>query len=249
MSAHAPAEPHAPAELVSPRPMRRDVDGTPLVRVRVWDRVVRITHWLIFFSMIVLVITGAYIGNPWISAPGQASQSFRMGTMKIVHFYGAIVFTLSVLARIVWMFTGTRHARWPNFVPYQPRRRRGFVETLKFYTFIRRRPPAFEGHNPLAGAAYLVIFGLYLVMILTGLGLYAIGADIDSPMRWFVFLNDWFGSAQTARFIHHIVMWMLIGFFIHHLYSAILVSVVEKNGTLDSIVSGNKWLRPKDLDP
>lgn len=237
-----------PAEPLPQAYARPEVDPLPLVRVRVWDRVVRITHWVVFFSMIVLVITGLYIGNPWLTAPGEASQNFRMGTMKIVHFYAAIAFSLAVIARVIWMFTGTRHARWQNFVPYQRARLRGLWGTLRFYTFFERRPPAFEGHNPLAGAAYLVIFGLYFVMILTGLGLYAMSAHVGSPLVHFAFLNDLFGGAQTARWIHHIVMWMLIGFFIHHLYSATLVSIVEKNGTLDSIVSGNKWMPPKDLD-
>jgi Ni,Fe-hydrogenase I cytochrome b subunit len=33
---------------------------------------------------------------------------------------------------------------------------------------------------------------------------------------------------------------------VHHVYSATLVSLVEKNGTIDSIISGYKWLRRRD---
>ena len=34
-----------------------------------------------------------------------------------------------------------------------------------------------------------------------------------------------------ARWIHHIVMWLLLGFTVHHVYSAVLVAIIEKNGT------------------
>ena len=34
-----------------------------------------------------------------------------------------------------------------------------------------------------------------------------------------------------ARWIHHVVMWLLLGFTVHHVYSAVLVAIIEKNGT------------------
>jgi len=37
-------------------------------------------------------------------------------------------------------------------------------------------------------------------------------------------------------------MWLLIGFFVHHLYSAWLMSEIERNGTLESIFSGYKFV-------
>jgi Ni/Fe-hydrogenase 1 B-type cytochrome subunit len=212
------------------------------VRVRIWDRVVRWTHWLIAVSLVVLSLTGFYIGRPFLSVPGAAGEHFVMGTMRVIHMYSAIVFSLAVVARIAWMFVGTRHARWWNFFPITRVRQQGVLESLRFYLFLRRAPPPFAGHNPLAGLAYAAVFGLYLLVIATGLGLYAVSAHIESPFRLFAFLNDLFGGAQQARWIHHVTMWLLIGFSVQHLYSAILVAVVEKNGALDSIFSGNKWL-------
>jgi Ni/Fe-hydrogenase 1 B-type cytochrome subunit len=216
-------------------------------RVYVWDRVVRITHWTIALSIVVLAVTGIYIGNPFLVAPGEATGHFIMGWMRIIHFYTAIAFTLAVLVRLVWMFIGTKHARWQNFVPVTKSRWKKFFQTVSFYGFLRWLPPPLIGHNPVAGAAYTAIFGLYLVMIATGLGLYSVSAHVDSPMRWFEFLLSIFGGAQSARWIHHVVMWLLLGFVVHHVYSALLVSIVEKNGTLDSIFSGYKW-HAKDED-
>jgi len=53
-------------------------------------------------------------------------------------------------------------------------------------------------------------------------------------------------GAEDARWIHHVTMWLLLGFFVHHLYSALLTSAVERNGTMESILTGTKWV-PREL--
>ncbi len=216
-------------------------EGEPRERIRVWDLVVRVTHWTIAFSILGLSITGIYIGHPYIVVAGQARDHFVMGTMKVVHFYFAIAFTLAALTRIVWMFVGKRHARWFNLIPTTRERFKEMRETAAFYLFFRNHPPHCPGHNPLAGAAYVFVFGLYLVMIATGLGLYA-GEAHAEYMRSFHFLLTLSGGPQMARYIHHIVMWLLIGFFVHHLYSVILMAVKDQNGMIDSIITGDKWM-------
>jgi len=218
-----------------------------LVRVYVWELPVRITHWLIAGCIVVLSVTGFYIGHPFIVVPGPAASRFVMGTMKVVHYYAAIVFTLAVGVRILWMFVGNRYSRWDKFVPARGRRLRGLWPTVKFYCFLLRKPPGFVGHNPLAGLAYVAVFGLYLIAIVTGLALYGASAHVDSPLRVFGALAPWLGGLQTARWIHHVVMWLLIGFAIHHVYSSVFMSTVEQNATMESIFSGYKFVPREDL--
>lgn len=217
--------------------------SVPLERVYVWDVVVRLSHWVIVISILVLSVTGIYIGRPFFIPAGSPDQQFVMGTMKIIHFYSAIVFTLAVLLRVSWMFVGSYYARWHQFVPVGPRRRRDVIEMLKFYLFLRHDPPLNVGHNPLAGLTYLVVFTMYLVMIVTGLALYSVDAGV-SYMRMWSFLVPVFGGAQTARWIHHVTMWLLLGFFAHHIWSTMLVSRYEGHGLIDSIFSGYKFLPP-----
>jgi len=221
---------------------RRDTSALRgLERVYVWDAVVRLTHWIIMVAILILAVTGIYMGTPFYIPAGVADQQFVMGTMKIVHFYTAIVFTLAVLVRVGWMFVGSYYARWDQFVPIGARRRRDVLGMLKFYTFFSRKPPMNVGHNPLAGLTYLAVFGLYFVMILTGFALYSVDAGV-SYMKMWSFLLPVFGGAQTARWIHHIAMWLLLGFFAHHIWSAILISRVEGQGLIDSMFSGYKFL-------
>ena len=78
-------------------------------------------------------------------------------------------------------------------------------------------------------------------MILTGLALYSVSATGAWGQSW-EWLLVMFGGAQSARLIHHIGMWFILGFFGHHIWSAILVSRMEGIGLMDSIFSGYKFL-------
>ena len=209
-------------------------------RVYVWDLVVRLSHWIIAFSILGLAVTGIYIGRPFLSPSGPANQQFVMAHMKTVHFYIAIVFTLTVAVRIAWMFVGSYYARWHQFLPVTRQRLRDVAAVFRFYTLIDRNPPLSVGHNPLAGFFYLLVFGLYLVMITTGLALYSVSAT--GYMEKWDFLLPILGGPQMARWIHHVTMWFIIGFFAHHIWSAILTSRVEGQGILDSMFSGYKFL-------
>jgi Ni/Fe-hydrogenase 1 B-type cytochrome subunit len=213
-----------------------------VVRVYVWQIPVRVAHWLIALSIVVLAATGIYIGHPFISVPGEARFSFVMGWTKVIHFYAAVVFVTAVVMRVIWMFSGNKYARWDKFLPVHATRRQGLPPTLSFYLFAEDKPPTYVGHNPLAGLTYAVVYLLYAAIILTGLTMYASHAGVTSPLRWFTVLAPVFGGFQSARWIHHVVMWLLLGFAVHHVYSAWLVTIVEKMGTLDSMFAGYKWV-------
>ena len=220
----------------------------PRVPVYVWDLVVRLTHWVIFATILVLSATGIYIGRPFGPPSGPATQSFIMGEVKVVHYWAAMAFSLAVLARMVWFFIGPRYATWKQLVPVTKRRLLDMWGTFRFYTFIDAEPPPAVGHNALAGAAYIGVFAMYLVMIFTGFAIYGASAHVDSVMRTFAWLLPLMGGAQSARWIHHVVMWLLLAFAVHHVYSATLMAKIEKNGTMDSIFGGYKVVPKSQLE-
>jgi Ni/Fe-hydrogenase 1 B-type cytochrome subunit len=209
-----------------------------LVRVYVWQWPVRMTHWATAYAILFLAATGLYMGHPFITVSGPAGQHFVMGWAKTIHFCAAIVFALSVLSRVAWMFMGNRYSTWDKFIPVARRR---------YYLFQLRQPPGFVGHNPLAGFTYTFVFLLYFVTITTGLALYNVSAPIGSPFRAFHFLLPLWGGAQTARWVHHVGMWLILGFAVHHIYSAVLMSQVEARGTVESMASGYKFVPCEDL--
>lgn len=219
-----------------------------IVRVYVWELPVRIAHWLIAGAIVVLSATGIYMGRPFMTVPGAAGESFVMGWIKVVHGYVAYVFIAALVMRFIWMFTGNNYSHWDKFILVRKERRRGFWPIVAFYSFLRDKPPAYVGHNPVAATAYLMVYGLCLVMVLTGLIMR--GASTETSV--IAFFGSWaelFGGLPMVRWIHHVVMWLLLGFTVHHVYSAVLMATIDADGTLDSIVCGNKWEHKSHLDP
>jgi Ni/Fe-hydrogenase 1 B-type cytochrome subunit len=210
----------------------------------VWEVPVRVTHWVNFLAIITLSVTGIFIGTAKTLAL-EPSQ-FVMGWVRVVHFSAAYAFSVSVLARIYWMFMGNRYAGWREFVPvFYKEGRRYMLEALKYYTFTGRKVPNPAGHNALAGTAYCGVFLLYLVMMGTGFALYAEHAPRSFMHRLTGWLFALF-SNQGMRLTHHMVMWLLIAFAIHHIYSAWLMDVKERGGVMSSIFGGYKPVKQKN---
>ena len=55
------------------------------------------------------------------------------------------------------------------------------------------------------------------------------------------------GAYRVDAFSQWLKIVVLAGFFINHLYSAWLMDVKERNGTLSGIFSGYRFIEPKDL--
>ncbi len=221
-------------DIVDPRSSNKE-------RIYVWELPVRVTHWLLFFSVLILSATGYYLGHPFISVPGPAKDHFVMGTARAIHLYTAIAFTLAVLVRIYWMFAGNRYARLADLIPLTRRRLRSFWRTFLYYLFLRGHPDVYQGHDALAAASYGLVFAIYLVLIATGLALYTVYAPVDSPFQFFRILVPVFNGLQVARLIHHICMWVVLIFAVIHIYSAVLWSLIEDSGEMDSMFTGYKF--------
>ena len=219
--------------------------GASREAVYVWELPVRLVHWLLFFSILVLAVTGYYIAHPFISAPGPASAHFVMGSMRSVHLYASVVFTLSALVRVYWAFAGNAYARWSELIPVSRQRWQSFWQAALFYAFLSRKAVHYLGHNALAGLTYAGIFAVYFVMMATGFALYTVYASPGSPMQVFGFVIPLFGGLQVARLIHHIGMWVIIIFAVAHVYFPVLYSIIERSGVVDSIFSGYKFREPR----
>ena len=210
--------------------------------IYVWELPVRLTHWVLFFSILILSGTGYYIGHPFISVPGPARDHFVMGTARAIHLYTAIAFTLAVLVRIYWMFAGNRYARLTELIPLSRQRWRSLWDSCLFFWFVRRHLETYPGHDGLAGATYGLLFAIYLVLIATGLVMYTVYAPVNSPFQFFQILMPVFGGLQVARLIHHICMWVVLIAAVIHIYSVYLWAFVENaSERSNSIFSGYKF--------
>jgi Ni/Fe-hydrogenase 1 B-type cytochrome subunit len=212
----------------------------------IWEWPVRITHWLIVLSIIVLSVTGFYIGHPYITTTG--TTEFVMGWNRFIHLVFAYIFTLAIISRLTWALLGNRLCDWHVFFPWLRREgRHNILKMFKYYTFLSKELPSeYLGHNSLAACAYSGVMILYLIQGATGFALYSQYSP-GGPVHYvFSPLLVWFGP-QTLRLTHHLVMWLLISFAIHHVYSAWLMDVKERNGTLGSMFGGYKFQDKEEL--
>jgi Ni/Fe-hydrogenase 1 B-type cytochrome subunit len=207
------------------------------VAVRVWQLPVRILHWLLVADIVVLSMTGLYIGTPALALG--AGPSLIMAWMRAIHIGSGFALIAIVVARVIFAFTGNAYARWDQFVPVRKAQRAQIVPSLRFYLFRTREAPPVIGHNPLAGATYTVVFAMLTVEAVTGLALHS----LSKPGGWEDTLTGWVFAVLPAglvRLVHHLITWLIWGFVVHHVYSAVLMDHVERSGVISSIVSGWK---------
>jgi Ni/Fe-hydrogenase 1 B-type cytochrome subunit len=236
LSAEPALEPTPPA--LEPATVPRQ---EPRVRLYVWQIPVRISHWVTAGCIVILSLTGGYIADPFLIAPGGSV----MTTVRVIHMVTAITLVVSGLLRTFWLLAGNRFSRWSAFFPTS---RLQFTEMFRqaaFYAFIRKEIPKVLGHNQLAAAAYLVLWFLLLVETVTGFALDGLlGTEPGATAFWWV--RELLGP-QTVRLIHHLSMWAILAISLFHVYSSVLVDQLERNGLLASIFSGYKFVTREEI--
>ncbi len=221
------------------------IHGTMLrLRVYAWEFPVRFTHWINAFSILVLSTTGYYIGDPFIHA--YSSKQYIMGWMRFIHFITAYIFLMSVIIRIYWSFMGNQFASWKESFPLSAKKRKAFMDAIKFYLLIRKEPPYVIGHTALASFTYFLLYLVFIFEIVSGFALYSVN---HSGLIW-TLLGGWLAgimSLSIIRLYHHFVMYMILAFIPLHLYATWFMDPHEKNGLASSIFSGYKFVPEKEL--
>lgn len=211
--------------------------------IYVWEVPVRATHWLIVTSIVVLGATGLYIHAPYLVPSKPVDASSMMATVRFWHEIFAIVFSLSVAFRFYWGFVGNSFASWRQIIPHRREQFYWLGQMAKYYTFRRRHPVPYTGHNHLAGLAYTVVsIGLF-AQVLTGLLLFGWIMQAGPIHLLFGWGSAVPGGIQTVRLLHNILTFLFLAFAIHHVYSAVLVDIEERNGVLSSMFSGYKNIK------
>lgn len=215
--------------------------SSSLKRIYVWQVPIRLFHWINAICVFILFSTGLYIGDPIVGVQGEAAVKFFMGNIRYWHFVIAMVFTANMLFRIYWIFVGNQYSKmrfwqrdfWQNF-----------VGTLKYYAFINKKHPFRIGHNSLAQLFYLVFVGIIgIIMIVTGMAMRA-GEAPQGILSWFFgWVIPAMGGEYNVRILHHLLAWGFAFFLIGHLYMVFRQDILEKDGTVTSIINGYKFIK------
>lgn len=216
--------------------------------VYVYEAPVRLWHWINALAIVVLAVSGYFIGSPLPSVPGEASERFLMGYIRFAHFAAGYVLAVGLLGRLYWAVVGNHHARELFTLPVtQPAYWREVRAMGAWYLFLRERPNQYVGHNPMARLA--MFFGyllLTLFMIATGFALYGEGAQAGSWAHtlftsWVIPLFG--GNSQTVHTWHHLGMWALVCFVILHVYAAIREDIMGRQSIVSTMISGHRTFK------
>lgn len=211
--------------------------------VYLWEWPIRAMHWLAVGCIVVLTVTGLYIGRPYFMTSGEASDHYLMGWMRFAHFAAAAVFVMTAIVRGYWLLMGNKYERFPALFPVRPRDWRNLVKMVRFYLMIEpEKAPHYLGHNPLQQLSYTGIYAIAALMVVTGFTLYGQatpGGVIYTLTNWIAPL---LGGLPVVRFIHHALTWAFLIFIPIHVYLAIRADSMERTGVISSIVSGGRFV-------
>jgi cytochrome b len=167
-------------------------------RIPVWDPFVRIGHWTLVAGIIAA----------WITAEG----------FGVVHEVIGYAVLAVVAARVAWGFTGSRYARFSQFV-------RGLAPTLSYgRRVLSRTEPRHVGHNPL-GAWMIVALLLTITMACLS------GALYTTDRYWGV---EWVEELHEASAIAVLVLAAI------HVCGVIAASLRHREDLIGAMVHGRK---------
>lgn len=221
---------------------------TEFITAHSYDLPVRISHWVMAFSISVLMITGYLIGNPPFSQPGDASDIFLMGTIRYLHFVAAYLLTAAFLLRLYWGFVGSKESRWSEMLRWDGRFWKHALDEILALVWPVRPWRLYFGHFPIAKIAYVFVYLAVAFSILSGFVIYA--SAQYSPLWRFV--AEWglkpFGdNLNWVRYLHHWLLWFFAVFVVIHVYLVVYTAVRMMTSEVEAMLGGYKIIRREDL--
>lgn len=181
--------------------------------VLVWDRFVRLFHWAT-----VMGFAGAYLSGEW-----------KANERHLLIGYGLLVLWL---ARLLWGFIGTPHARFESWrtTPGDVRR---YVQSLR-----TPHPLHYLGHNPLGALMVISLLTLLGAILFTGL-LVAGAIEFEGPL---LLLTRTFTDAQAyaVRDIHEALAALTLGLVVLHIAGAVTASIQHRENLILAMITGRK---------
>lgn len=217
-------------------------------RFYIWERPVRLYHWVSAASVVVLVATGLLMGRPpALLSSAEPWSIYWFGLVRFLHLVAGFAFTFVFVLRVYWSFAGNQFASWRNFLPITPqlfiRQFREVRQVVKVDVLeIQVEPIEIAGHNALAAWSYTAVFAATVFEIATGFALHAPMSASFLP-QLFGGVTALLGGDAMVRLWHHAATWFFILFTAVHVYLCVYHDVVEGRGELSSMVSGSKFIK------
>ncbi len=201
-------------------------------------RVIRITHWVNFIALGIMITSGLRIYNAsplWgFEIPPILTLGGWLAGARMWHFFGMWLFFVNGL---VWVLfnVASRHGRRTTI--FRTSDIVGLLPMIRYYLGLRRDHPVSGKYNALQKLAYSSTAALAAGAILSGMGIYW-----PVQFRWITWM---FGGYDTARVWHFLFMASIVFFFLGHL---VMVGIAGR-ANLVSIFTGWKRLDKEPAAP
>lgn len=200
---------------------------TALSGHRVYDPVLRLLHWFNAVVIVLLLLSG--VVAQWIE-PGALS-----GWLHQQHGWLGAGLILGLVGRLVWGLVGSRHARLSDL--WHPAAWREAWRARRAFSAPQR-----PGHHPAASLAYLLLYGLLLVLAISGLMLLAITQGIGPFASWL----GWHAAyAAILTLPHQVAGYAVLGFVALHLTALWLHGHFHRVPVAQSMITGVQYLPPQ----
>ena len=188
---------------------RRDAE----TGVIVWDRGLRLFHWMLVATVLTCLLTGLLSPLLWLR----------------IHLIAGALIGLLLFWRVVWGVFGTAYARFASFA-YSPRAVLDHLHELGRGHALRHL-----GHNPLGA---MMVFALLLVLAtIAATGLAALGGvDKQGPLAAAV--N--FAAGSQLLEIHRVLAWLLVAMIAAHVVGVLVESWRTHENLTGAMLTGRK---------
>lgn len=160
----------------------------------------RIFHWVLFFSVSILIFTGFYIHTPgWLK--------ISMKTVRLWHSISAYILLANLISNIYYYYFVTKYY---HTVVFKFKDIKHLVSFFKYYLFFRPDHPYYGKYNPGQKMVITIWFLLIIFMIITGFPLY-----YPSSLQ---FMRLFIGDLGTIRLLHYLGFLGLTSTIPIHLY-------------------------------
>jgi Ni/Fe-hydrogenase 1 B-type cytochrome subunit len=235
----------------------------------VWDRSIRVFHWLNVICVTGLIFVGVailYSKNLGVSSDGKI-------LLKTVHVYIGYVFAVNLVWRWFWMWVGSRYSKWYSFFPY------GKIYVRSFFRQLREmktdKTAQYAGHTPIGRLMVSILLILLTGQAITGLVL--AGTDLYFP-PFGGLIADWVAiSSEDSGFFtnlkpgfhekideasfkemrefrklfietHVFVFYALLAAIFVHIAAVVIIEIKEKSNLISAMITGKKKLNTKPVD-
>jgi cytochrome b len=180
--------------------------------VRVWDPLVRVFHW----TLVLAFFTARLTEDDFIT----------------IHTIAGYTVLGLLVVRIVWGLTGSRHARFSDFI-YSPRNIRTFLKDT-----LSMKAKRYLGHNPAGGAMVLLLIFSLIVTTLSGLMLFGV-AEGQGPLAAWVINGESFWGEMLEEVHEFFANFTLFLVFVH-VAGVIIESLLHRENLVKAMFNGKK---------